>query len=154
MYERIISLAEDGSKIVPKNTGEALGLGGIVTLSGVLIVFAALVSLIFITWLYPKISLPLIAKTSAWKARRADKKAAKRAAKEGNVPAQAITALEKAVESKAEDDPALIAVITAAIAASMGTSSNGIMIKSLRRARLSTPTWGQEGRNEQVYNRF
>ena len=158
MFENIITLSSAAaaeSTPPPMTTGEALGLGGSVTLIGVLIVFAALVCLIFITWLYPKIALPLIGKSTAWKANRAEKKAAKQAAKAmKGQPVPAESAPETAVSAKSADDPALIAVITAAIAASMGTSTNGIMIRSLRRSRLSTPAWGQEGRNEQVYNRF
>jgi hypothetical protein len=49
-------------------------------------------------------------------------------------------------------DPALIAVITAAIAASMGRSTNGIVIRSLRRATSALPAWGSTGRIEQISN--
>lgn len=51
-------------------------------------------------------------------------------------------------------DPTVIAVIMAAVAASMGRSSNGIVIKSIRRAHSALPVWGSTGRIEQVTNRF
>lgn len=53
-----------------------------------------------------------------------------------------------------EDDPALIAVIAAAVAAYLGTSQNGIVIRSLRRSTSSTPKWGREGRAEQLCQQF
>jgi hypothetical protein len=52
------------------------------------------------------------------------------------------------------NDAALIAVIAAAIAASLGTSANGIVIRSLRRSRPSTPKWGAAGREQQIYHQF
>ena len=131
--------------------GEAMGLGGSVTLIGVMIVFSALVCLIFITWLYPKISLGLIAKSSDAKKRRVERKAARKAAAKTE---QVTEAPAKPAVTKTEDDSALIAVITAAIAASLGAQSNGIVIKSLRRSASNVSSWGREARNEQVYNRF
>ncbi len=136
---------------------EAWGLGGSVTVLGITVVFVALVLLIFITFIYPKFFGWLLPKTTAFKLKRADKKAARKliraqakAAKKATIIA--VTHSEQQVASVAKssvDDSALIAVITAAIAASMGTSSNGIRIKSLRRSNVNTPAWGQEGRYEQ-----
>lgn len=51
-------------------------------------------------------------------------------------------------------DTALIAVIAAAIAASLGTSTNGIVIRSLRRASASKPKWGEAGREQQINPQF
>ena len=160
MLNNIISLADSDAAAATSDltTGQALSLGGSVTLVGVLIVFAALVCLIVITWVYPKISLPLIKWTSAKKAVMAEKKAARQAAraatKAGVAQAPAAAASADTAAPPPQDDPVLIAVITAAIAASMGTPGNGITIRALKRTRLLTPAWGQEGRNEQVYNRF
>jgi Na+-transporting methylmalonyl-CoA/oxaloacetate decarboxylase gamma subunit len=162
MFESIISLAAAEAPEAtgtPMPFGEAMGLGGSVTLIGVLIVFLGLVCLIFITWLYPKIALPLIAKSTARKAARKEKKAAKKAAKAKAKETVIATPTEKPIETKSvttesADDPALVAVITAAIAASLGTSSNGIVIKSLRRTSANATLWGREARSEQVYNRF
>ena len=48
----------------------------------------------------------------------------------------------------------LIAVITAAIAASLNTSTYRLNIKSIKRADAHAPTWGVAGRNELINNRF
>ncbi len=165
MLEQIINLAEDTevAKVISEkasNPLEALGLGGSVTLLGVAIVFLALVSLILITWLYPKIVKYLIGKFSVIKENNKAKKAAKKANKAAEkLISESDTKLKAeqtsvAAKTSGVDDKELIAVITAAIAASLGTSSNGIIIKSLRRSGASIPSWGLEGRNEQVYNRF
>lgn len=162
MFESIISLAATEapeSTSTPMPFGEAIGLGGSTTLIGVVIVFVALIILIFITWLYPKITLPLIEKTTELKGARKEKKATKKAAKTETKKAVVIAAPidkteTKVVGTKPADDPMLIAVITAAIAASLGTSSNGIVIKSLRRTSASATPWGREARSEQIYNRF
>lgn len=153
MLQSTVSLAADYSQV---SVGE---LGGSVTLLGILVVFLALTALILITMLYPKITNALLKKSAARKAARAERKAAKLAAKEAVVIGDkdvnvAAMAPKQEVKESAIDNQELIAVITAAIAASMGTSSNGITIKSLRRSRTNAPAWGREGRNEQVYNRF
>lgn len=153
MLQSTVSLAADYSQV---SVGE---LGGSVTLLGILVVFLALAALILITMVYPKITNALLKKSAARKAARAERKAAKLAAikaeaiddKDNNVVA---TAPKQEVKESVMDNQELIAVITAAIAASMGTSSNGITIRSLRRSRTNAPAWGKEGRNEQVYNRF
>lgn len=55
---------------------------------------------------------------------------------------------------KPVDDHALVAVIAAAIAATLGTSTNGIVIKSIKRTGHNLPDWGARGRLEQISNRF
>ena len=60
----------------------------------------------------------------------------------------------QAVTTAPQTDDALIAVITAAVAMSLGKPSNGIVIKSIRRAGQSAPAWGVRGRIEQVFNRL
>ncbi len=55
---------------------------------------------------------------------------------------------------KPADDLALIAVIAAAIAAALGTSANGIVIRSIKRTGRNVPEWGARGRLEQISNRF
>lgn len=59
---------------------------------------------------------------------------------------------EQAETSEAADEE-LIAVIMAAINASMGSQSN-LVIRSITRVGDSTPVWGQIGRHEQMLNRF
>lgn len=49
-----------------------------------------------------------------------------------------------------EDEEELIAVITAAIASSMSTSIDNIVIRNIRRVPQTTAVWGRMGRQEQV----
>ncbi|WIF95650.1 OadG family protein [Caminicella sporogenes] len=49
-----------------------------------------------------------------------------------------------------EDDEELIAVITAAIAASLNTSTHNIIVKNIIRIPDATPVWGKAGRLEQM----
>jgi len=138
-------------------TNEAWKLGGSVTALGILVVFVALVLLIVLTFLYPKFFGWLLPKTAAKKLKMADKRAARKlvraqakAAKKATIIAVTHSDQQAASAAKSPaDDSALIAAITTAIAASMGTSSNGIRIRSLRRSNVNTPAWGQEGRYEQ-----
>lgn len=46
----------------------------------------------------------------------------------------------------------LVAVITAAIASSMNTSTHNIIVKNISRVPDQTPTWGRMGRIEQMDN--
>ena len=55
---------------------------------------------------------------------------------------------------KDEDEGELIAVITAAIAASMNTSMHNIVVTNIRRVPDTTPTWGKLGRSDVMNARF
>ena len=48
----------------------------------------------------------------------------------------------------------LIAVITAAIAASLQTRTSNIVVKNIRRVEHTTPVWATAGRSEQLSSRF
>lgn len=48
----------------------------------------------------------------------------------------------------------LVAVITAAVAAAMGTQTSGIVISNIRRVDVNTPAWAMAGRTEQLNSRF
>ena len=153
------------SSDVTMSVWERLGLGGSVTVLGIAIVFLGLVLLIFITWLYPKIAKSLISWWAGVKERRASRKAERQLAKQQR---KEVKKAEKMAPAKAEEpavdtpatlpadehSPELIAVIAAAVAACQGTSSNGIVIRSLRRAQSTTPVWGASSRIEQVNNRL
>ncbi len=54
--------------------------------------------------------------------------------------------------ASASQEGALIAVITAAIAAAMGAEKQ-FVVRNVRRVR-STPAWGRAGREEQIYSRM
>lgn len=154
MLENVISLSDVASAAATTagETGtalEKLGLGGSVAIMGLAIVFLGLISLIVITVVYPKITKALINRSSARKEKAAAKKTVKT---EKPVTIQKPAAPVAAV--KVAEDDALIAVITAAIAASLGTSTNGVVVKSIERTGQNVPSWGARGRIEQVYNRF
>ncbi|MBE0449387.1 MAG: OadG family protein [Clostridia bacterium] len=57
-------------------------------------------------------------------------------------------------EPKEEDQSELIAVITAAIAASLNTSMHNIVVSNITRVSDNTPVWGQTGRSEVMASRF
>ena len=56
-------------------------------------------------------------------------------------------------EEEKMDEEELVAVICAAIAASLDVQSQEINIKSIRRLTDSSPVWARAGRQEQVQNR-
>jgi len=68
------------------------------------------------------------------------------------VKPEAAPVVETAVAE--EDDEELIAVITAAIAASMNTSIHNIVVSNIVRVNDATPSWGVAGRSEQMNSRF
>lgn len=53
-----------------------------------------------------------------------------------------------------EDEEELIAVISAAIAASLNTSMENFKVTNIRRLSDSTPTWGKIGRSDVMNARF
>ncbi|MDH8679659.1 OadG family protein [Fusibacter bizertensis] len=63
-------------------------------------------------------------------------------------PAVASTVEAPALQVKQEDDEELIAVISAAIAATLNTSMQNIKVTNIRRISDNTPTWGKVGRND------
>ena len=52
------------------------------------------------------------------------------------------------------DDNEIIAVITAAIAASLNRSTHDIIVKSIRRTPSHSPIWNKASRNEQITGRL
>lgn len=52
-----------------------------------------------------------------------------------------------------EDEEELIAVLTAAVAASLNTSTYNLRIKSFRRTNAVSPAWNNAGRNELLEGR-
>lgn len=53
-----------------------------------------------------------------------------------------------------EEDEELIAVISAAVAASLNTSIHNIVVRNVARVDDPTPAWGKSGRVEQMNTRF
>lgn len=58
------------------------------------------------------------------------------------------------VSNTKANDEELVAVIAAAIAASLGVSIPEINIKSIRRVEQRTPAWSAAGRQEQIFNKL
>ena len=57
-------------------------------------------------------------------------------------------------EDSSVDDEELIAVITAAVAASMNTSTHNIVVRDIVRVVDETPAWGRAGRTDQMNTRL
>lgn len=53
-----------------------------------------------------------------------------------------------------EDEEELVAVITAAIAASLNRSTHDIVVRSVKRVPNNTPAWNRAGRSQQISGRF
>ncbi len=124
------------------------GLGGSVIALGLAVVFTGLVALILIIKIYPPIVKAIIEKAAAIRSRKNAKK------EKRNLNESKADSIITTQQKKSENDKELVAVITAAIASMLGKSSNGIVIRSLRRSGQNSPAWGKEARNEQVYNKF
>lgn len=111
---------------------EALTTGGETTALGLCIVFAVLAILMLVLMLMEKIFY------------KKDKPS------EVTVAA----AVVEAAAAKPADDAELIAVLTAAVAASLNTSTYNLKIKSYRRVDANTPTWRRAGINDTINTRY
>lgn len=118
---------------------EALQVGISTTIIGLLIVFAVLIILMGVLMLFNKI----FGKTE----KKATVEQPKPAAP---VSAPAVNQTASAEESEEE----LIAVLTAAIAASLNTSTYNLRIKSYRRIQSNAPAWNKAGIKETIDSRF
>ncbi len=119
---------------------EMLGYGLIVTLVGFSMCFIVLIGLA-----YMLDALKIISNKGSTGGNSGGDKQKVEKVKEEVAPVKAV------VEEKNTDE--LIAVISAALAATMGSSSN-LVIRSIRRLGDSTPVWAKLGRQEQLYSRF
>ena len=77
--------------------------------------------------------------------------------KEKKAPIQVVE--EKPVKPSEEvteelDQGELVAVITAAIAASLQTTTHNILVRNITRVGDATPVWGKSGRLDQINSRF
>lgn len=116
------------------NVLDALSVGGQVTGIGLIIVFAVLIILMYVLVAMKYIFAP----------------------KEKKEKQAAVVETKKVQpqEIREEDDEELIAVITAAIAASLNTSTYNLNIKSIRRAPQSTSAWNRAGITETINSRY
>ena len=111
---------------------EALSVGGLTTFLGLAIVFGVLLILMAVLCLFKVIFYKDPAKVKKTE-----------------------VVVEPVVEAEVEtDDDELIAVLTAAVAASLNTSTYNLQIKSYRRIKDERPSWNKEGLREVINSRF
>ena len=114
-----------------RTIGDALYAGGSVALQGMAIVFGVLILLMIILMLMKVVFY-------------------KDTSKQKNAEPPVQITPEKEAENQEVDDEELIAVLTAAVAASLNTSTYNLKIKSYRRVGNSAPAWNRAGLEETV----
>lgn len=115
--------------------------GLIVTLFGIAIVFLVLIGL----WGILALMRPLFSGRK--------KQSNNKAAGESNLNSALAEIISTNSNSDELDSDELIAVITAAINACMGSQSN-LVVRRITRIGDNTPVWGQIGRHEQMLSRL
>ncbi|MBE5040652.1 OadG family protein [Ructibacterium gallinarum] len=118
---------------------EALGEGLMVTVIGLIIVFAVLIILMLVM---------MLMKVVFYKPQNDSH----------HVPSQQVPAPAPVpaapVEESNMDETELIAVLTAAVAASLNTSTYHLNIKSYRRIENTSPAWNKAGLKDVIDARF
>ena len=114
---------------------EALGFGGMTTVVGLAIVFGVLLILMIVLYLFKVIFY-------------------KDQNKSNN-----ISELQKPRQAQApavaeEDEEELVAVLTAAVAATLKTSTNRVRINTYKRVHTDPPVWNRAGRKEAMENKL
>lgn len=122
-----------GSGRIPE-WADALSIGLQVTVIGLLIVFAVLIILMFVLIAMKYIFAP-------------------KEKSDENVEYKT-TEPETKCPVKTENEEELIAVLTAAVAASLNTSTYNLKIKSFRRIGNTAPAWNKAGLNDTINSRF
>ncbi len=115
--------------------GEALSIGGETTVIGLAIVFSVLIILMIVLMLF-KVIFYRTPKQHTETALLKDSKT------------------NEIVQAMQDDEEELIAVLTAAVAASLNTSTYNLKIKSYRRIDNKIPSWNKAGLTETINNRF
>lgn len=118
---------------------QALGEGIQVTVMGLIIVFAVLVIIM------------LFMMAMKWVFYKPAKNAADNKPAEVEQPANA-QVKETAADDMDEEE--LVAVLTAAVAACMNTSTYNLKIKSFRRIENTSPSWNKAGLRDVIDSRF
>ena len=124
---------------------EALRMGGITTLVGLAIVFAVLIILMIVLMLFKVIFY-----------KDPKKQKTVKEAEPVNIigGASGVTEIQTVAKDDDMDENELIAVLTAAVAASLNTSTYNLRIKSYRRTDSKMPAWNKAGVTETINNRF
>lgn len=126
---------------------EALAMGGETTVIGLSIVFGVLVILMIVLMLFKVIFY----KDPKKQQKSAD--TAKPTAAE-SVPTAAETAVADIGKSDEIPEDELVAVLTAAVASSLNTSTYNLRIKSYRRVDGRQNAWNRAGLTETINNRY
>lgn len=134
--EQALALYKTGSGRIP-NGADSLLVGVQVTVVGLIIVFAVLVILMFILKLMKVIFAPKEEKV-----------------KEKPIAKETVKAAVVEEKEQSEDEEEIVAVLTAAIAASLNASTYNLKIKSFRRIGNNSPAWNKAGLNETINSRF
>lgn len=121
------------------NISEALVTGTQTTIIGLTIVFAVLIIIMYVLKLFEVIF-------SEKKSTPSENVAAVKQAED--VQAVPVSTQNNMTEEQ------LIAVLTAAVAASLNTSTYNLQIKSYRRVGNSRPSWNKAGVTDTINNRF
>lgn len=117
---------------------EALAMGGETTVIGLSIVFSVLIILMLVLMLFRVIFYKDPSKSNAKAAKTEPQPVAANAAKTDDDM----------------DEGELIAILTAAVAANLNTSTYNLQIKSYRRTDNKMPAWNRAGITETINNRF
>lgn len=117
---------------------EALGEGVMVTVVGLIIVFSVLIILMLVMMGMKKIFYKEPAKTEI----KADE------------VQKSVSQQEQPPEEQPAEDPNLIAVLAAAVAASLNTSTYNLKIKSYRRIDNNAPAWNKAGLRDAIDSRY
>ena len=117
---------------------EALGQGTEVAVVGLIIVFSVLIILMLVMMLMKVIFYKPESKQKPQSA----------------APAAAASPAPAAQPAQSMDETELIAVLTAAVAASMNTSTYHLNIKSYRRIDDASPAWNKAGSRDVIDARF
>ena len=118
---------------------EALSEGLQVTVVGLAIVFGVLIILMLVLMAFKAIFY---------------KEPEKAAEALPNAESIALPAAKTGPEAKPADDGELIAVLTAAVAASLSTSTYHLNIKSYRRVGNEAPVWNQAGLEDVINSTY
>lgn len=121
---------------------EALGIGGMVTVVGLAIVFGVLVILMLVLMLF---------KVIFYKDPKKKTKQVSTTQEPKKAPAPVQAPAPTPVQNT--DDEELIAVLTAAVAASLNTSTYNLRIKSYRRVDGTGSAWTRSGIRDNTINK-
>lgn len=122
---------------------EMLGYGLIVTLVGMGMCFIVLIGLA-----YMLDGLKIISNKGT-----AEKKSNIVEVENVETPPEVTNETAEVMNATTEDEGELVAVISAALAAFMGSESN-LVVRSIKRVDGNTPVWARVGRQDQMYNRL